>query len=80
MNIKHAWSVDLTPEQVKKIRSTWHECMGNPARFGSGLFGMIKFESGKLRLMALQKEEVAVLRQALVRINEQTELDDLDKR
>ena len=79
MNTKYTWSIQLTPEQVAKIRETWHECMGTPAPLGSGLFATVAFQTGKLRLMAMQPAEVNVLRQALNQISMQTTLDDLDK-
>ncbi|HPS07303.1 MAG TPA: hypothetical protein PLG22_07210 [Kiritimatiellia bacterium] len=80
MNTKYTWSVRLTPEQVAKIRETWNEVMGQPAPLGSGLFGTISFATGRLRLMALAKEETEVLRRCCNQIALQTKLDDLDKR
>lgn len=79
MNAKYVWSIELTPEQVSKIKAVWHECLGDPVPLGSGLFATLDFRGGKLRLMAMQPEEVTVLRQALNQISLQTRLDDLDQ-
>lgn len=80
MNTKYTWSVQLTPEQMEKIRETWGECMGTPPPQGSGLFATISFVSGKMRLMATAPAETEILRKACNAIALQTQIDDLDKR